>query len=97
MYLLQFDIFPLPNFKKKVLSAYVLQLLLLQELEASIRPDTALVSIMTVNNEIGVKQPVHEIGHLTLHTPFYICILGQKSGILCICHHYPATHTAAAA
>ncbi|KAI1823406.1 cysteine desulfurase [Xylaria intraflava] len=34
------------------------------ELEAAIRPDTALVSIMTVNNEIGVIQPVEEIGKL---------------------------------
>jgi len=33
-------------------------------LEASMRPDTSLVSIMTVNNEIGVLQPVHEIGKL---------------------------------
>ncbi|KAI0971556.1 cysteine desulfurase [Xylaria arbuscula] len=36
----------------------------MQELEAAIRPDTALVSIMTVNNEIGVIQPVAEIGQL---------------------------------
>ena len=36
----------------------------LQELEASMRPDTSLVSIMTVNNEIGVKQPVKQIGEL---------------------------------
>lgn len=36
----------------------------LQELEAAIRPDTALVSIMTVNNEIGVIQPMKEIGQL---------------------------------
>lgn len=36
----------------------------LKELEASIRPDTALVSIMTVNNEIGVIQPMEEIGKL---------------------------------
>jgi len=36
----------------------------LDELESAIRPDTALVSIMAVNNEIGVKQPIKEIGKL---------------------------------
>ncbi|KAJ3297085.1 hypothetical protein HDU79_004692 [Rhizoclosmatium sp. JEL0117] len=36
----------------------------LEQLEAAIRPDTALVSIMTVNNEIGVIQPIAEIGAL---------------------------------
>ena len=36
----------------------------LKELEAAIRPDTALVSIMTVNNEIGVIQPMEDIGKL---------------------------------
>lgn len=36
----------------------------LKELEAAMRPDTALVSIMTVNNEIGVIQPMEEIGKL---------------------------------
>lgn len=35
-----------------------------QLLEASIRPDTSLVSVMSVNNEIGVKQPIREIGRL---------------------------------
>uniref|UniRef100_A0ABK0LVW9 NFS1 cysteine desulfurase n=1 Tax=Rattus norvegicus TaxID=10116 RepID=A0ABK0LVW9_RAT len=34
----------------------------LKELEAAIQPDTSLVSVMTVNNEIGVKQPIAEIG-----------------------------------
>ncbi|KZP17894.1 cysteine desulfurase NFS1 [Athelia psychrophila] len=34
----------------------------LQELEAAIRPDTSLVSIMAVNNETGVIQPMKEIG-----------------------------------
>lgn len=33
-------------------------------LEEAIRPDTALVSIMAVNNEIGVIQPIEEIGKL---------------------------------
>ena len=36
----------------------------LEELEAAIRPDTCLVTIMFVNNEIGTVQPVREIGTL---------------------------------
>ncbi|KAG6862061.1 hypothetical protein C0995_007191 [Termitomyces sp. Mi166 len=36
----------------------------LDVLEAAIRPDTSLVSIMTVNNETGVIQPMNEIGAL---------------------------------
>merc|ERR1719225_1560665 len=36
----------------------------LELLESSIRPDTGLVSVMTVNNEIGVIQPVADIGRL---------------------------------
>ena len=36
----------------------------LEALEAAIRPDTSIVSIMTVNNEIGVIQPMEEIGKL---------------------------------
>ncbi|XP_057330829.1 cysteine desulfurase, mitochondrial [Microplitis mediator] len=36
----------------------------LEQLESSIRPDTSLVSVMTVNNEIGVRQPVEEIGKI---------------------------------
>lgn len=36
----------------------------LGQLEAALRPDTALVSIMAVNNEIGVLQPLAAIGAL---------------------------------
>ncbi|KAG5889805.1 hypothetical protein JTB14_031353 [Gonioctena quinquepunctata] len=36
----------------------------LEELDQAITPDTSLVSIMAVNNEIGVKQPIAEIGAL---------------------------------
>jgi cysteine desulfurase len=36
----------------------------LEKFKAAIRPDTILVSIMMVNNEIGVIQPVWEIGEL---------------------------------
>ncbi|MCI6530408.1 MAG: IscS subfamily cysteine desulfurase [Mesosutterella sp.] len=35
-----------------------------KELEAAIRPDTTLVSIMAVNNEIGTIQPIFEIGEI---------------------------------
>uniref|UniRef100_A0A8B9FQV8 cysteine desulfurase n=1 Tax=Amazona collaria TaxID=241587 RepID=A0A8B9FQV8_9PSIT len=36
----------------------------LKDLEAAFQPDTSLVSVMTVNNEIGVKQPVQDIGEI---------------------------------
>lgn len=34
----------------------------LEELERAMRPDTLLCSIIHVNNEIGVRQPLKEIG-----------------------------------
>lgn len=37
-------------------------LIRLDELEASIREDTALVTVMFANNEIGTIQPIAEIG-----------------------------------
>ncbi|PCG95788.1 Cysteine desulfurase [Penicillium occitanis (nom. inval.)] len=39
-------------------------LIKIEDLKAALRPETAIVSIMTVNNEIGVIQPVEEIGKL---------------------------------
>src|SRR5439155_24748961 len=36
----------------------------LEKFKAAIRPDTILVSIMMVNNEIGVIHPVWEIGEI---------------------------------
>jgi cysteine desulfurase len=33
-------------------------------LKAAIRPDTVVVSVMFVNNEVGVIQPIAEIGEL---------------------------------
>jgi len=51
-----FEITYLPVQKNGVVS--------LDELEKAIRPDTALVSIMTVNNETGVIQPMKDIGAL---------------------------------
>jgi len=39
-------------------------LISLEQLEAAMRPDTILVSVMLVNNEIGVVQPIAEIGEL---------------------------------
>lgn len=39
-------------------------LITIAQLEEAIRPDTILVSVMWVNNEIGVIQPIDEIGEL---------------------------------
>ncbi|MCX7219467.1 MAG: IscS subfamily cysteine desulfurase [Burkholderiales bacterium] len=39
-------------------------LITIEQLKAAIRPDTILVSVMWVNNEIGVIQPIAEIGEL---------------------------------
>jgi len=39
----------------------------LNALEDALRPDTILVSVMTANNEIGVLQPIAEIGQLCHH------------------------------
>ena len=46
-------------------------ILKLDELEAAIRPDTILISVMFANNEIGTIQPIKEIGEIA-----------QKHGIL---------------
>lgn len=43
----------------------------LAELEAAIRPDTTVISVMFANNEIGTIQPIEEIGKLA-----------RKNGIL---------------
>ncbi|NEQ97257.1 MAG: aminotransferase class V-fold PLP-dependent enzyme [Cyanothece sp. SIO2G6] len=49
-------------------------LLDLTKLEAALRPDTVLVSVMAANNEIGVLQPLADIGamcgdrHILFHT-----------------------------
>src|SRR5450755_3166245 len=40
-------------------------LLDLGKFEAALRPDTTVVSIMMVNNEIGVIQPIAELGEIT--------------------------------
>jgi cysteine desulfurase len=53
-------------------------LITIEQLEAAIRPDTILVSVMLVNNEIGVIQPIDEIGELC-----------RKKGIIFHCDAAP--------
>ncbi|KAM3756874.1 hypothetical protein ACB098_02G145600 [Castanea mollissima] len=45
----------------------------LDQLRSAIRPDTGLVSVMAVNNEIGVIQPMEEIGQICkeFNVPFH--------------------------
>jgi cysteine desulfurase len=56
-------------------------LLDLDQLRAAIRPDTVLVSVMHANNEIGVIQPVREIGAICREkgVPFH-CDAAQAFG-----------------
>lgn len=50
-------------------------------LEAAIRPDTSLVSVMMVNNEIGVVQPLKEIGEVCRkHKVFFHSDIAQGFG-----------------
>ena len=52
------------GFEVTVLPVHADGLVDLQGLEQAIRPDTILVSVMAANNEIGVLQPLVEIGAL---------------------------------
>jgi len=51
----------------------------MDQLKAAIRPDTMLVSIMTVNNEIGVIQPMKEIGQLCRSKKIYFHTDGAQA------------------
>ena len=44
-----------------------------EEVEAAIRPETCLVTVMTANNEIGTIQPIREIGEIcrAQNVPFH--------------------------
>ena len=53
----------------------------LEDLESAIRPETALVSIMFANNEIGTFQPVTQIGELCRkHEIYFHCDAAQAAG-----------------
>ena len=43
------------------------------------RPETSLVSVMTVNNEIGVRQPVEEIGTVFTHISLFLTFVIQNT------------------
>lgn len=53
------------------------------EVERALRPDTALVSVMAANGEIGTLQPVREIGRLTRarHVPFHVDAVGAAGRV----------------
>lgn len=58
-------------------------LLDLDVLRAAITPETSLVSVMAVNNEIGVIQPLKQIGQICRENKvFFHCDLAQMAGKL---------------
>jgi cysteine desulfurase len=50
------------GFKVTYLPVDDVGLISLEQLEEAMQPDTALVTVMAVNNEIGVRQPIRQIG-----------------------------------
>ncbi len=52
------------GFEVTLLPVYENGIVKLEDVQAAIRPDTALVSVMFANNEIGTIQPIAEIGAL---------------------------------
>ena len=56
-----------------------------EEVEAAIRPETCLVTVMTANNEIGTIQPIREIGEICRahQVPFHTDAV-QAVGLLAI-------------
>ena len=44
----------------------------MQQLKSAIRPDTSLISVMLVNNEIGVIQPIKEIGEICRQNKIFL-------------------------
>ena len=60
-------------------------LITLEQLEAAVRPDTILVSVMLVNNEIGVVQPIKEIAAFCRKKGIiFHCDAAQATGKLAI-------------
>lgn len=58
-------------------------LVLAEDVAAAIRPDTALVSVMLANNELGTIQPVAEIGSICRSAGvLFHCDAVQAAGIL---------------
>ncbi|NEW04551.1 cysteine desulfurase [Paenibacillus sp. SYP-B3998] len=49
-------------------------LIQIEDVEAAIRPDTALISMMYVNNEVGTIQPIEQVGQLarSRQIPFHV-------------------------
>ena len=45
-------------------------LIQIEDVEAAIRPDTALISMMYVNNEVGTIQPIEQVGRLARSMAF---------------------------
>ncbi|MES2069741.1 MAG: IscS subfamily cysteine desulfurase [Pseudomonadota bacterium] len=60
-------------------------LITVEQLKAAIRPDTILVSVMLVNNEIGVIQPIDQIGELCREKGIiFHCDAAQATGKMVI-------------
>lgn len=59
-----------------------------QEVEAAVRPDTCLISVMYANNEVGTLQPIKRIGTLARERGIYFHVDAvQALGAVAFCLH----------
>lgn len=57
----------------------------MNQLKKAIRPDTSLVSVMFVNNEIGVMQPIAQIGKMCRDSGMHNVVWLRRVMFVCVC------------
>ena len=73
------------GFETTILPVDAEGMLTVEDVVAAIRPETALVAVMAANNEIGVLQPINEIGQAcrTAETVWFLAWVAPLVAVVC--------------